>query len=67
MAKFIVGVVVGIFLGASASAYGAVAPGSCTLSGWAVAKDGEDVCVGRNTTEASGSNGSHSWRANLSR
>jgi hypothetical protein len=68
MAKFIIGVVVGIFLGASASVYGAVAAGSGTLSGWTVTKRGENVCSGPNTTEACGRrNGSHSWRANLSR
>jgi hypothetical protein len=68
MAKFIVGVLVGLFLGATASAYGAVAAGSGTLSGWTVAKRGENVCSGPKTTEACGDrNGSHPWRANLSR
>jgi hypothetical protein len=68
MAKFIIGVVVGIFLGASASAYGAVAAGSGTLSSWTVAKNSENVCTGLITTEAWGRrNGSHPWRANLSR
>jgi hypothetical protein len=41
MAKFIVGAIVGIFLGASVGAYGAVAAGSGTLSGWMVNKHGE--------------------------
>jgi hypothetical protein len=36
MAKFIVGVLVGLFLGASATAYGAVATGSGTLSSWSI-------------------------------
>ena len=36
MAKFIVGVLVGLFLGASASAYGAGAYRSGTLSGWTI-------------------------------
>jgi hypothetical protein len=36
MAKFIVGVLVGLFLGASATAYGAVATGSGTLSSWII-------------------------------
>jgi hypothetical protein len=68
MAKFIIGVVVGIFLGASGSVYGAVVAGSGTLSGWTVAKDGENVRSDPNTTEACGRrNGSHPWRANLSR
>jgi hypothetical protein len=68
MAKFIIGVVVGILLGATGGAYGAGAAGPGTLSGWTVAKDGENVCSGPNTTEACGRrNGSHPWRANLSR
>jgi hypothetical protein len=44
MAKFIVGVIVGIFLGASVSAYSAGVFGSGTLSGWTVTKDSEEVC-----------------------
>ena len=44
MAKFIIGVVVGIFLGASVGAYGDAAAGPSTLSGWTVAKDGVEVC-----------------------
>jgi hypothetical protein len=68
MTKFIFGVLVGLFLGASATAYGAVATGASTLSSWAVTKRGENVCSGPNTTEACGRrNGSHRWRANLSR
>ena len=66
VAKFFIGVIVGISLGASATAYGAV--GSGTVPGGTVAKDGENVCSGPNTTEACGRrNGSHPWRANLSR
>ena len=65
MAKFIIGVLVGLVLGASTTAYGAGASQTGTSSGWTA---GEEVCSGPNTTEASGhSNGSHSWRANLSR
>ena len=68
MAKFIIGVVVGIFLGATGSAYGAVASGSGTVPGWTVTKDGEDVCPGPKATEACGSNnGSHFWLDNRSR
>ena len=67
MAKFFIGVIVGISLGASASAYGAVAAGFGAVPSWTGAKDGENVCSGPNMTEASGSNGSHSWRVNLSR
>ena len=44
MAKFFVGVIVGLFLGASATAYAAGVFGSGTLSGWTVIKDGEEVC-----------------------
>ena len=36
MAKFIIGVLVGLFLGASAPVYGAVAAGSGASSGWTV-------------------------------
>ena len=57
MAKFIIGVVVGIFLGAAVSAYGAVATGSGTLSNWTVTKNGES---GR-------SNSSYPWLASRSR
>lgn len=45
MAKFIIGVVVGIFLGASGSVYGAVAAGSGASSGWTIAEDGEAIIV----------------------
>ena len=44
MAKFFVGVIVGLFLGASATGYAAGVFGSGTLSGWTVTKDGEEVC-----------------------
>ena len=44
MAKFIVGVVVGIFLGASVGAYGALATRSKSSSGWTVTKYAEAVC-----------------------
>jgi hypothetical protein len=68
MAKFIVGVLVGLFLGASATAYGAGASRPGALSGWAVTEDGAEVCSGPNVADACGRNrGSHSWRANLSR
>jgi hypothetical protein len=68
MAKFIVGVMVGRFLGASATAYGATTSRSGTLSGWAVTKDSVDVCSDPNATETCNqNNGSHSWRATLSR
>jgi hypothetical protein len=67
MAKFIVGVLVGLLLGASATAYGAVAR-SGKLSGCAVTKDDNSVWSDPNAIEAWGrDNGSHSWRANLSR
>jgi hypothetical protein len=66
MAKFIVGVLVGLFFGASASAYGAVATG--TLSKWMITSDGVEVCSSPNTSDACGRNsGSHSGRVNLSR
>jgi hypothetical protein len=68
MAKFIVGVLVGLFLGASAAAYGAGASRAGTLSGLAVTNGGVDACSGPNATETCDqNNGSHSWRATLSR
>ena len=68
VARFFIGVLVGVFLGASASANGAVAAGFGAVPSWTGAKDGENVCSGPDTTEAWGrSNGSHPWRANLSR
>jgi hypothetical protein len=45
VAKFIVGVLVGIFLGASATAYGAGASRPGTVPGWTVAKDGEPISI----------------------
>ena len=45
MVKFIVGVLVGLFLGASASAYGAAAHGAGTLSSGTVAKTGVAVII----------------------
>jgi hypothetical protein len=44
MARFIVGILTGIFLGAAISAYAAGVFGSGTLTGWSVTKDGEEVC-----------------------
>jgi hypothetical protein len=44
MQRFILGVIVGLFLGAAASAYAAGIYGSGTLLGWSVVKDGEEVC-----------------------
>jgi hypothetical protein len=45
MAKFIVGVLVGLSLGASASAYGAAARGAGTLSSGTVTKNGAAVII----------------------
>jgi hypothetical protein len=69
MAKFFIGVIVGISLGGTVSAYGAVASQSGALLGWTmVTRDGVEVCSNPNTTEACGRrNGSHPWRTNLSR
>jgi hypothetical protein len=66
MAKFIVGVLVGLFLGASASAYGAVATGAGTLSNWTVINGGVDVCPGPSATEACGTTTGLSPGAQLS-
>ena len=43
MAQFIIGVLVGFLLGASATVYGAGASRPGALSDWTVAKDGENV------------------------
>ena len=56
MAKFFIGVLVGLFLGASASAYGAVASRAGTLLGSTVTKDGQDVFSGPNVADACGRN-----------
>jgi hypothetical protein len=45
MAKFIIGVIVGVFLGATGGAYGAVVDGAGTVQGWTVAKDGEATLI----------------------
>jgi hypothetical protein len=52
MAKFIIGVVVGIYLGASVGAYGAIAARPETLSGWTFTKDGEEVRCGPSVATA---------------
>ncbi len=68
MAKFIIGVIIGLFLGATTSVYGAGASQAGTLSDWTVTKNGVEVRSGPNAADACGRNrGSHSWRANLSR
>ena len=54
MAKFIIGVLVGLFLGASTTTYGASASQTGTLSGWTVTRNDEEVCSGPRATEASG-------------
>jgi hypothetical protein len=68
MAKFIIGVIVGIFLGSATSAYAAGAARSGTLSAWTITKHGEGVRSGTNSTGSCDRNSeSHPWRANLSR
>jgi hypothetical protein len=44
MPRFVAGVILGIFLGATATAYAAKIFGSGILLGWTVTKDGEEVC-----------------------
>jgi hypothetical protein len=44
MAKFIAGMLLGLFLGGSATALAAGVFGDGYLSGWSVTKDGEEVC-----------------------
>jgi hypothetical protein len=45
MAKIIFGVAVGLFIGASASAWAAGIFGSGDLRGWSVTKHGEEICA----------------------
>jgi hypothetical protein len=44
MARFIIGVVVGVFIGSAATSYAAGVFGSGYLTGWTVVTDGEEVC-----------------------
>jgi hypothetical protein len=44
MLRFILGVILGCFLGILGSAFAAGVFGSGTLDGWTVTKDGEEVC-----------------------
>ena len=44
MSRFVAGLVVGLFLGACASAYAAGCFGNGTAHGWTVTKDGDEVC-----------------------
>jgi hypothetical protein len=44
MPRFVAGVIVGLFLGACASAYAAGCFGFGNATGWTVVKDGEEVC-----------------------
>ena len=44
MKQFITGVLLGIFIGLTATSYAAGIFGSGTLTGWTVVKDGEEVC-----------------------
>jgi hypothetical protein len=64
MAKFIIGVLVGLFLGASTTTYGAGA----SRQQLTAATTAKKFALGRDASEAcGGSNGTYSWRANLSR
>jgi hypothetical protein len=69
MAKFFIGVIVGISLGGTVSAYGAVASQSGALLGWTVVtRDGVEVYPDPNANDVCDhSNGSHPWRTTLSR
>ncbi len=44
MSRFAVGLIVGLLLGACASAYAARCIGDGTAFGWTVSKDGDEVC-----------------------
>ena len=54
MAKFIIGVIVGISLGATATAYGAGASRPGTLSGWTITKNDEAIVVSDRPVSARG-------------
>jgi hypothetical protein len=45
MSRFMAGLIVGLFLGACASAYAAGCFGDGTARGWTVTKDGDEVCT----------------------
>jgi hypothetical protein len=44
MRKFMAGLILGLLIGASATAFAAGIFGEGVLSGWSVTKDGEEVC-----------------------
>lgn len=52
MAKFIVGVIVGLFLSTSTTLYGAGPVGPGSLSGWSTAKDGAKMCTDLSVTNS---------------
>lgn len=52
MAKFIVGVIVGLFLSTSTTLYGASPAGPGSLSGWSAAKDGVKMCTDLSVTNS---------------
>ena len=52
MTKFIVGVIVGLFLSTSTTLYGAGPDGPDSLSGWPVAKDGAKMCSDVSVTKS---------------
>jgi hypothetical protein len=53
MQKFAVGLLIGLVLGGSVTAFAAGVFGSGSLSGWSVVKDGEEVCSDPNVDAAS--------------
>jgi hypothetical protein len=44
MSRFVVGLIIGLLLGTSVSAYAAGCFGSGSAYGWTVTKDGDEVC-----------------------
>lgn len=52
MVKFIVGVIVGLFLSTSTTLYGAGPAGPGNLSGWPVAKHGATMCSDLSVTKS---------------
>lgn len=44
MKRFMTGIILGLLIGGTASAWAAGVFGSGTLNGWSVTKDGEEIC-----------------------
>ena len=45
MSRFVLGIVIGLTLGVTFSAYAAVVAGTGYLMGWSITKGGEEICT----------------------